>query len=118
MVDNEEELEKLLGEYQELQEQIKSFASLLDQLQNQKDEIARAKEEISNATGKIYISVGGVLVETTKDKALSELSNNAEITELRINTTTKQYNELKAREKQLSDKITSLYKASGAEAGA
>ncbi|MGC8676183.1 MAG: prefoldin subunit [Candidatus Micrarchaeia archaeon] len=110
----ENELEKLLEDYQNLQQQMQSFASLLNQLQGQKEEINRAKEEVTSATGKVYFSVGGVMVETTKDKALDDLNNRSELVELRISTTTKQYNELKTKEKQLSDKITQLYKSQGA----
>ncbi|MGC8547692.1 MAG: prefoldin subunit [Candidatus Micrarchaeia archaeon] len=115
MPEDENDIEKLLGDYQAIQEQMKSFASLLDQLQSQKEEIEKAKEEVTNSTGKVYISVGGVLVETTKEKSLSDLSSKAELTELRISTTTKQYNELKSKEKQLSEKITQLYKQGGGE---
>ncbi|MEM3181258.1 MAG: prefoldin subunit [Candidatus Micrarchaeaceae archaeon] len=112
---SEEDVEKLLSDYQTLQEQLRSYAALLDQLQSQKDDIARAKEEVNSSTGKIYLSVGGIMVETTKDKATSDLNSRAEMTELRISTTTKQYNELKAKEKQISDKIIQLYKAQGAQ---
>jgi len=107
----ENDLEKLLSEYQAVQEQLHTFAAALDQLQNQKEEIERAKQEINAATGKVYISVGGVIVETTKEKALADLNERAEMTSLRISTTTKQYNELKNKEQQLGSKLTQLYKS-------
>jgi len=107
----ESDLEKLLSEYQAVQEQLRTFAAALDQLQNQKEEIERAKQEINAAAGKVYISVGGVIVETTKEKALADLNERAEMTSLRISTTTKQYNELKNKEQQLGSKLTQLYKS-------
>lgn len=107
---SEEEIEKLLENYQAVQDQLKSYALLLDQLQSQKEEIKQAKEEVSNSTGKIYVSIGGVLVETTKEKALADLDNKASMNELRITTATQQYNSLKAKEKELSEEIAEIYK--------
>ncbi len=106
----EEALEKLLEEYQIVQEQLKAYASLIDQLQTQKEEMERAKQEIQNSNGKVYLSVGGIIVETTKEKALEDLNNRSEMNNLRLSTTSKQYNELKNKEKEISSKITELYK--------
>ncbi len=105
----ENDVEKLVEEYQAVQEQLRSFAALLDQLQNQKEEVERAKQEVQASNGKIYLSVGGVMVETTKEKALGDLDNRAEMLRLRISTSTKQYNELKEKEKQLGEKLSQLY---------
>ncbi len=107
---NEQEAEKLLRDYQMLQEQLRVYAIQLDQLKAQKVEFERANEEVSAALGKVYISVGGLIVETTKEKALSDLKDRTELSETRITSITKQFNEMKAKEKQLSDRITELYK--------
>lgn len=108
---NEQEAEKLLRDYQMLQEQLRMYAIQLEQLKAQKAEFERANEEVNAASGKVYISVGGLIVETTKDKALADLKDRTELSETRITSITKQFNEMKSREKQLSDKITELYKA-------
>ena len=107
---NEQEAEKLLRDYQMLQEQLRVYAIQLEQLKAQKAEFERANEEVSAALGKVYISVGGLIVETTKEKALTDLKDRTELSETRITSITKQFNEMKAKEKQLSDRITELYK--------
>ena len=108
----EQEAEKLVRDYQMAQEQLRAAALQLDQFQNQKMELERANTEITNATGKIYITVGGVIVETEKGKALSDIKEKQELTEVRITSISKQYNDLKAREKQLGEKLTQMYKQS------
>lgn len=108
----EQDAEKLVRDYQVTQEQLRSAALQLDQFQNQKLELERANEEIKNATGKIYITVGGVIVETEKAKALSDIKEKQELTEVRITSISKQYNDLKAKEKQLGEKLTQMYKQS------
>ncbi|MCL4375284.1 prefoldin subunit [Candidatus Marsarchaeota archaeon] len=107
---SEQEMEKLLRDYQILQEQIRSFAIQLDQLHNQKGDLERAKEEIDNASGKIYITVGGVIVETSKESASKDIEERSELTETRITSMTKQYTELRNKEKQYSERIMQAYK--------
>ena len=107
----ESEAEKLVRDYQITQEQLRGAAMQLDQLQNQRAELEKAKEEVGGSTGKVYITVGGVIVETTKDKALKDIKDKAELTEVRVTSMTKQFNEIKTREKQLGEKITQMYKS-------
>ncbi len=109
---NEQDIEKMVKDYQMIQEQLRVHAIQLDQLKNQKAELERAKEEIEKSTGKVYISVGGVIVETSKSKASEDVKDRSELSETRIQSITKQYNDLKAREKQLNEKITQIYKSS------
>ena len=107
---SDQEMEKLLRDYQIIQEQIRSFAIQLDQLHNQKGDLERAKEEINKASGKIYITVGGVIVETTKESASKDIDERRELTETRITSTTRQYTELRNKEKQYSERIMQAYK--------
>ena len=107
---SDQEMEKLLRDYQIIQEQIRSFAIQLDQLHNQKGDLERAKEEINKASGKIYITVGGVIVETTKESASKDIDERSELTETRITSTTRQYTELRNKEKQYSERIMQAYK--------
>jgi len=110
---SEQDVEKMVRDYQMVEEQLRIFAIQLEQLKAQKSEFERANDEVGNSTGKVYMSVGGVIVETTKDKAIADLKDKSELSETRIQSITKQFNELKSREKQLSEKITELYKAQG-----
>lgn len=109
---NEQEVEKMLRDYQMLQEQLRVYAIQLDQLKATKAEIEKANQEVNGAAGKLYISVGGVIVETTKEKALADLKDRAELSETRITSLTKQYNEMKTKEKALNEKLTQIYKSS------
>jgi prefoldin beta subunit len=113
---SENEAEKLVRDYQMTQEQLRAAAMQLEQLQTQKAELAKAKDEVGGSTGKVYITVGGVIVETSKEKAMTDIKDKSEFAEVRINSLTKQFNELKAKEKQLGEKLTHLYKQ-GQETG-
>lgn len=108
---SEQEVEKMLREYQQVQEQLRVYVIQLEQLKAQKAEFERANEEVGKATGKVYMSVGGVIVETTKQKALDDLKDRSELSSTRITSMTKQYDQLRAREKQLNEQITAIYKA-------
>lgn len=110
----ENETEKLVSDYQLVQEQLRASALQLEQLQAQKAELERAKEEVSNATGKVYVSVGGVIVEMEKQKALEDIGSRAELAQVRIGSVTKQYNDMKAKEKQLGEKLTQMLDKKGA----
>lgn len=106
----ESEAEKIVGDYQMVQEQLRAAAMQLEQLQVQKAELSRAKEEVEGASGRVYITVGGVIVETNKDKALADIKEKSELAEVRITSMAKQFNEFKAKEKQLGEKLTQMYK--------
>ncbi|MDE1874141.1 MAG: prefoldin subunit [Candidatus Micrarchaeota archaeon] len=108
----ENDAEKAVRDYQTVQEQLRSATLQFDQLQVQKAELAKAKDEVSGSSGKVYITMGGVIVETTKDKALADIKDKSELADVRIGSLTKQLNDLRAKEKQLGEKLTQLYKQS------
>ncbi|VVB77002.1 Prefoldin subunit beta [uncultured archaeon] len=108
----EQEAEQAVRDYQIVQEQLRSAALQINQLQAQKAEFDRAKAEVSGADGRIYLTVGGVIVETSKEKALSDLKEKLELSEFRSSSLKKQYDELKAKEKALGEKLTRMYKQS------
>jgi len=107
---DEQEAERAIGDYQIIQEQLRTAVIQLNQLQGQKAELEKAKEEMADASGKVYFTIGGVIVETNKEKALNDIKERAELADVRINSLTKQYNELKSKEKQLGEKLTQMYK--------
>ncbi len=114
----ENELERLLKDYQMVQDQLRSMAIQLEQLQAQKIDMERAKLELDKSTGKVYIGVGGVIVETSKEKALSDIKERAELNEARLQSANKQYTDLRGREKQMNERITRLYRQSQGASGA
>ncbi len=106
------EVERLLRDYQMTQEQLRTLAMQIEQLQAQKFEMERAKEELDKASGKVYFSVGGVIVETTKEKALADITDRSSLTAARLTSFNKQYTDVRAKEKQLNEKLTQFYKQS------
>lgn len=98
----------MLRDYQMVQEQIRSFGLQGEQLQVQKNELQTAKEEVGNSTGKVYVTIGGVIIETSRDTALKNISEKSETNEVRLQSVNKQLNELKSREKSLREKITQI----------
>ncbi|MDE1846091.1 MAG: prefoldin subunit [Candidatus Micrarchaeota archaeon] len=103
-----QEVEKMLRDYQMIQEQIRALSMQVEQLAIQKNELQTAKEEVEKSTGKVYVTVGGVIVEAKKDVALKNISEKSESGEVRIQSVNKQLNDYKSREKTLRDKITQV----------
>ncbi|MEM0201032.1 MAG: prefoldin subunit [Candidatus Micrarchaeaceae archaeon] len=106
-----EEIEKLLKDYQLLQEQMRSIAMQIEQMQTQKIELERAKEEIEKSSGKIFLTIGNVIVESSKDKAKTDVIDKQSMVEIRLQSMNKQYTEMKNKDKQLNEKLTQIYKA-------
>ncbi|MEM0094843.1 MAG: prefoldin subunit [Candidatus Micrarchaeaceae archaeon] len=105
-----EEIEKLARDYQIIQEQLRNTKLQIEQLQIQQTELGIAENEVKNATGKIYRTVGGVIVESDKDSSLKDIAEKKETTGLRIQRLNKQLEELNKREAELRNKILQLQK--------
>ena len=103
-----QDAEKLLKDYQLLQEQIRIAAMQIDQLKLQQGELATAEAEVNKATGKVYVTIGGIIVESDKEAALKNIAERKENNDIRLQSMTKQLTELRTREKQLRDKISQL----------
>ncbi|MDE1851506.1 MAG: prefoldin subunit [Candidatus Micrarchaeota archaeon] len=115
----EQDVERMARDYQTVQEQLRVVSMQLEQLRAQKIDLERAKAEIDRASGKVYISVGGIIVETTKDKALADIKDKAELGDTRISSLAKQQTDLRTREKGIGEKLTQFYKqAQGRQQGA
>ncbi len=96
-----EQLEKLGREYQELQMQLQSLALQKMQFGEQKEEYTQARKHLESASGRIYAEVGGLIVETTKDGAMKELSDKLESVEMRLGIVGKQYDEAVKKEQSM-----------------
>lgn len=105
---NPQDVEKMIRDYQMIQEQIRSYSIQVEQLSLQKSELETAKEEVEKSTGKVYVTVGGVIVETKKDVALKNIDDRSESSVVRLQSANKQLNELRTKEKNLREKITQL----------
>ncbi|MDE1865962.1 MAG: prefoldin subunit [Candidatus Micrarchaeota archaeon] len=100
-----EQLEKLSREYSLLQEQIQSLAIQREQFLERKDEYKEAFKEIENASGKVYLAIGGAIVEVQKDYALKSIKEKEEVAEMRVSIVKKQYDELVKKEQTLRNDI-------------
>jgi prefoldin beta subunit len=107
---DKDQIEKLTREYQMLQEQLQSAAMQKEQFTEIKEEYKAALVEVEKATGKIYLSIGGVIVEAQKDSAVKDIKEKQESAEMRLGIATKQYDELAKREQSLRTEITSALK--------
>ncbi len=106
-----DQLEKVTKEYQMLQEQLQSLAIQKEQFTAQRDEYRQALAEIEKSTGKLYLAVGGAMVEVSKDKALNDMKEKQETTDMRLGIVGKQYDELSKKEQALRSTITEALKA-------
>ncbi len=108
-------IEKLTADYQRVEEQLQALSMQMEQFKAQKDELARAKEQIEKSNGKIFSSIGGALIESTKEDATNDIKEKEELSEMRLTMLKKQIEELKKREQELREKVTSMVKGHGAD---
>ena len=105
-----EQIEKLSREYSILQEQIQSLAIQREQFLERKEEYKEASKEVEGATGKVYLAVGGAIVEVQKDYALKSIKEKEEVSDMRVSIVKKQYDELVKKEQTLRNEINSAIK--------
>ncbi|MGC8572218.1 MAG: prefoldin subunit [Candidatus Micrarchaeia archaeon] len=104
----EEEIEKLIKEYQLLADQLQSFAVQKDQFSIEKEEYKESLKELENATGKIYMSVGSVIIEASKEEAIKKIKEKQESVEMRLSLINRQYEDLSKKEKEMREKINKI----------
>ena len=105
-----EEVEKLTKEYQNIQMQIQNLTFQKMQFNQQKEEYKEAEKELQVSSGRVYSEIGGLIVETTKEKALKDLGDKMESVEMRLNIILKQYNEVNKREQSIRQTLTEEFK--------
>ncbi len=106
---DKEQLEKLTGEYQELQMQLQSLALQRMQFTEQKEEYTQAQKYLESAAGRVYIEIGGLIVETTKEEAVKELKERLESAEMRLGIIGKQYDEAAKKEKTMRSALNAEF---------
>ena len=105
-----DELEKMTREYQQIQEQLQQLSMQRDQFGAQKEDLKEAFSEVEKSAGKIYLAVGGVMVDVAKDSAVKSLNERQESAEMRISILTKQIDDLSKKEKTLREELTKALK--------
>ncbi|MGC8568237.1 MAG: prefoldin subunit [Candidatus Micrarchaeia archaeon] len=106
----QEEIERLTAEYAQLQDTLQSIMLQNDQFKAQQAEYKEALDILEKATGKIYRSVGGIVVEATKEEAIADIKEKQEFTEMRLNIIAKQLQETSKKEQSLREEISKLLK--------
>jgi prefoldin beta subunit len=109
-----QELEKLTRDYQTLQEQLQALAIQKEQFNSQKEENKEALAELESAKGKVYVAIGGAIVETGKEEALKRVKERQESVEMRLSIINKQFDDASKKEKSLREEITAALKEQGA----
>lgn len=107
-----EELEKMTRDYQNVQMQMQSLSMQKLQFTQQKEEYKDAEKELTNAKGKVYIDIGGLMIETTKDDALIKLKERLESIDMRFKIVTRQHEEASKKEQTLRITLTEELKKS------
>lgn len=105
-----DQLEKLTKDYQLLQDQLQSIGVQREQFTELKEEYKAAMAEVEKATGKVYISIGGVMVDVPKEQAVKDIKDKQDSTEMRLGIVSKQYDEFSKKEQSLRAEITKALK--------
>lgn len=104
---------KMSKDYGVLQEQLQAVAMQREQLSAQKQELDEALLEVEKSTGKVYVAVGGAIVETDKASAVKDIKEKRESAEMRLGIAKRQYDELSKKEQALRAEITAALKPTG-----
>ncbi|MFH0736977.1 MAG: prefoldin subunit beta [Candidatus Micrarchaeota archaeon] len=109
MKKEQEDLNRELIEYENMEKQLEVLLIQKHQLQIQLNEIRHALEELKKAKGDVYRSVGAVLLHTSKDAAETDLKERNELVDVKLNAISKQEEKLRTTvmdaQKKLQEKM-------------
>jgi prefoldin beta subunit len=105
-----DQIERMTREYNMLQEQLQALAIQKEQFSEKTEEYDEALKEIQKATGKIYLAVGGAIIEVDKQYATKGIEEKKEVASMRIGIVKKQYDDLSKKEQTLRAEINSALK--------
>jgi len=112
---DEEELNKSLIDYENMEKQLEVLLIQKHQLQIQLNEVNHAIEELKKANGEVYRSVGSVMFHTTKAEAEKDLKERSELLEVKLNAISKQEEKLRGivldSQKKLQERMKEYGKA-------
>lgn len=112
----DKQIEEELMQYQNMEKQLQQAMMQKQQLQLQLNEIDLALEELNKTTEtEVFKSIGAIMVKTTKENAIKDLHEKKKLSELRVNSLTKQEEQLKTK---LTDLRTSLETSLKSQQGA
>jgi prefoldin beta subunit len=105
-----DELEKITRDYQMLQEQLQALSMQKEQFREQKEELKQALEEIEKAKGKVFLSIGGVMVDVDKATATKNIKEREDSASMRFTIIEKQFEDASKKEQTLRADITAALK--------
>ena len=112
-----EDLNRSLVEYENMEKQLEVLLIQKHQLQLQANETRHALEELKRASGDVYRSVGAIMLHTTKEDAEADLKERQEITDVKLNAINKQEEKLRSTvmesQKKLQEKMKEYGKGGG-----
>ncbi|MEM4255278.1 MAG: prefoldin subunit beta [Candidatus Norongarragalinales archaeon] len=114
-----EDQKKDLIELQSIQQQMQLLVMQKQQLLVQQGELDKASEEIGKATGgQLYRFAGGIMIPKEKSVLESELKEEKESVEVRLNALAKQEKKLRERFEELRKKLEKSFPQLGESASA
>jgi prefoldin beta subunit len=96
MKKEQEDLNKELIEYENMEKQLEVLLIQKHQLQIQANEIRHALEELKKSKGEVYRSVGSILLHTSREEAEADLKERDELIEVKLNAISKQEEKLRS----------------------
>ncbi|MFA6908017.1 MAG: prefoldin subunit beta [Candidatus Micrarchaeia archaeon] len=102
---NADELQKKLGEFQDLQRQLQIVSGQKQQLIMQSEEIKIAESELAKSDKTIYRFVGPLLIETNKTDASTDLKDKRELFEMRVSVLEKQETKMRPKYDELRNEL-------------
>jgi len=106
----EENLNKELAEYENLEKQLEVLLIQKHQLQIQSNEVKHAVDELKKADGNIYRSIGSVMMQSSKEDAEKELDERAELIKVKLGALEKQEEKLRGvvmdRQKKIQESLS------------
>nr|MDO8083676.1 prefoldin subunit beta [Candidatus Sigynarchaeum springense] len=106
------DLQQKIRNFQILQQNLQSLTEQKYSLEAQLKEITSAKEYLDKAPAdvKIFKSIGGIMVEATKEKAAADLKENDEILSARVKKLDMTIEKTKAKYEELKNDINTSLK--------
>ena len=109
----DEDLNRELIEYENMEKQLEVLLIQKHQLQIQSNEIKHALEELKKSQGVVYRSIGSILIHTTRDAAESDLKERDELIEVKLNAISKQEEKLRTTVMDTQKKLQERMKGYG-----
>ncbi|MFH1393453.1 MAG: prefoldin subunit [Candidatus Micrarchaeota archaeon] len=107
----EQDLNRELIEYENLEKQLEVLLIQKHQLQIQSNEVKHATEELKKADGNIYRSIGSIMMQSSKGDAEKELNERSELIKVKLGALEKQEEKLRGivmdRQKKIQESLKS-----------